>query len=299
LHPDGDQEDQAVLRNADMAMYLAKQSGKNGYRLYVNELNVLSAERAAIEVKLRAALDRGEYAVTFDARLDAAGVAVVAVVARVRWTKPEIAAIAPDKLNAAAEAAGLLVPINRKVLHAACEACATWQRGGALAVPVAVSAATGQINDHAFVAEVGEVLRATGLEPAMLEINVAEHVLFYDSSRAARTLTALKSLGVRLSVEAFGTGKASFADLQRFPLDALNLHHTRVDGVAFELDKQRYVEGVTALGQALGLQVVATGLTSPSDAEYLRANGCTALEGPLAPQSLSARDCEALLRARR
>jgi diguanylate cyclase (GGDEF)-like protein/PAS domain S-box-containing protein len=299
LHPDGDQEDQAVLRNADMAMYLAKQSGKNAYRLYVNELNVLSAERAAIEVKLRAALDRGEFAVTFDARLDAAGVDVVAVAARVRWTNPELAAIAPEKLTAAAEAAGLLVPINRKVLHAACEACGAWQRAGAKAVPVAVSAATGQINDHAFVAEVGEVLRTTGLEPAMLELDVAEHVLFYDSSRAARTMTALKSLGVRLGVEAFGTGKASFADLQRFPLDALNLHHTRVDGVAFELDKQRYVEGVTALGQALGLQVVATGVGTPSDAEYLRANGCTALEGPIAPQSLSDGECEALLRAGR
>jgi len=299
LHPDGDQEDQAVLRNADMAMYLAKQSGKNGYRLYVNELNVLSAERAAIEVKLRAALDRGEYAVTFDARLDSAGIDVVALAARVRWTNSEIAAIAPDKLNAAAEAAGLLVSINKRVLHAACEACAAWQRAGAKAVPVAVSVATGQINDHAFVAEVGELLRTTSLEPAMLELDVAEHVLFYDSSRAARTMTALKSLGVRLAIEAFGTGKASFADLQRFPLDALNLHHTRVDGVAFELDKQRYIEGVTALGQALGLEVVATGVASPSDAEYLRANGCTALEGPIAPQSLAADECEALLRARR
>jgi EAL domain-containing protein (putative c-di-GMP-specific phosphodiesterase class I) len=212
------------------------------------------------------------------------------------WTNAEIAAIAPDKLSAAAEAAGLLVPINTKVLQAACEACAAWQRAGVRAVPVVVSVATGQINDHAFVAEVGHTLRKAGLEPGMLELQVAEHVLFYDSSRAAPTMAALKSLGVRLAIESFGTGKASFADLQRFPLDALNLHYTRVDGVAFELDKQRYIEGVTALGQALRLKIIATGVTRESDAEFLRANGCAALQGPIAPQSLAAGDCEALLR---
>ena len=111
-----------MLRNADMAMYLAKQSGKNGYRLYVNELNVLSAERAAIETQLRAALERGEYVEMFDARLDAATNAVAAFEARVRWTNAELAAVAPDKVAAAAEAAGLLVPVNQKALRAACEA---------------------------------------------------------------------------------------------------------------------------------------------------------------------------------
>jgi EAL domain-containing protein (putative c-di-GMP-specific phosphodiesterase class I) len=109
-------------------------------------------------------------------------------------------------------------------------------------------------------------------------------------------MAALKSLGVRLAIEAFGTGKASFADLQRFPLDALNVHQSRVDGVAFELDKQRYIEGVTALGQALKLEIVATGVASPSDAEFLRANGCAALQGPIAPQATAAADCEAMLR---
>jgi diguanylate cyclase (GGDEF)-like protein/PAS domain S-box-containing protein len=128
LHPDGEQQDQAVLRNADMAMYLAKQSGKNGYRLYVNELNALSAERAAIEALLRGALEREEYVMRFDARVDAETRAVVALEANVRWTNAELAAVAPHKLTAAAEAGGLLVPINQRVLRAACEACASWRR---------------------------------------------------------------------------------------------------------------------------------------------------------------------------
>jgi diguanylate cyclase (GGDEF)-like protein/PAS domain S-box-containing protein len=299
LHPDGEQQDQAVLRNADMAMYLAKQSGKNGYRLYVDELNLLSAERAAIEAQLRRALERDEYVVRFDARLDAKTNAVVALEARVRWTDAELAAVAPYKLMGAAEAAGLLVPINRRVLRAACEACAAWQRAGVAPVPVAVSLAAGQLADQEFVGHVRAVLEESGIEAGLLELGATEDVLLYDSSRSARTLAALKSLGVTLAVEAFGTGKASFADLQRFPIDALKLHPDRSDNAAFDVDKQRYVEGVSALGLALRFKVVGMGVANVADADFLRANGCVELQGPIGPQDLSAAECEAILRERR
>jgi len=297
LHPDGDQEDQAVLRNADMAMYLAKQSGKNGYRLYVNELNVLAAERAAVEEQLHAAIEREEYAVLYDARIDAATSDVVAFDAHVRWTSPELEAVPAHKLARAAEAAGLLVPLNRKVLRAACEACAAWQRAGMPAVRVAVGVAAGQVTDHAFFTEVREALLTTGLDARLLELDMTEDVLLYDAARAARTLTLLKSLGVKVAVEAFGTGKASFADLQRFPLDALRLHESRVANIALDLEKQRHAEGVIALGRALGLEIVATGVAA-ADAEFLRANGCTALAGPVAPRFLTAADCAAVVRER-
>jgi diguanylate cyclase (GGDEF)-like protein/PAS domain S-box-containing protein len=299
LHPDGEQQDQAVLRNADMAMYLAKQSGKNGYRVYVDELNLISAERAAIEAQLRRALERDAYEVRFDARLDAKTNAVVALEANVRWHDAELSAVAPHKLIGAAEAAGLLVPINRRTLHAACEAAAGWKRAGVAPVPVALGLAAGQIADQALVADVRGLLEACGLDAGLLELHATEDVLLYDSARSARALAALKSAGVMLAVDAFGTGKASFADLQRFPLDALKLAQRRVDGIAFDLDKQRYVEGVVALGQALKLTIVATGVTSAADADVLRAIGCAALQGPATGNGLSAPECEALLRDRR
>jgi EAL domain-containing protein (putative c-di-GMP-specific phosphodiesterase class I) len=182
------------------------------------------------------------------------------------------------------------------VLQVAVEACAAWQRAGLGPVPVAVSVATGQITDHAFVGEVREVLRRAALDPGLLELSLTEEVLLYDSTRSARTLAALKSVGVAIAIDAFGTGKASFADLQRFPIDTLKLQRARVDGVAFDLDKQRYVEGVIALARALGLRVVASGVATDRDAEFLRSNGCTALQGPIAAESLSAAECEALLR---
>jgi EAL domain-containing protein (putative c-di-GMP-specific phosphodiesterase class I) len=135
--------------------------------------------------------------------------------------------------------------------------------------------------------------------PGSLEILVTEEALLYDANRAARTLMALKSLGVAIAIDAFGTGKASFADLQRFAIDALKLHESRVDGIAFDLDKQRYAEGVIALGRALGLDVIASGVANAADVDFLRAHGCAALQGAVAPRSLSAADCEALLRERR
>jgi EAL domain-containing protein (putative c-di-GMP-specific phosphodiesterase class I) len=128
---------------------------------------------------------------------------------------------------------------------------------------------------------------------------MTEDVLLYDPVRAARTLAALKALGVKLAVESFGTGKASFADLQRFSLDILKLHSSRVAGIELDIDKQRYAEGVAALARALGLGVVATGVTSHGDAEFLRAGRCDSLQSTLGPHALSAADCEAILRAPR
>jgi EAL domain-containing protein (putative c-di-GMP-specific phosphodiesterase class I) len=143
------------------------------------------------------------------------------------------------------------------------------------------------------------VLAASGLEPGMLEVSASEAVLLHDSARSARALTALQSLGVRIAVDEFGTGKASFADLRRFPIAALKLHASRLDGIAFDIDKQRYAEGVIALSHALRLEVVATNVANAADAEYLRDNGCGALQGAVAPRAMSAVECEALLRGRR
>lgn len=161
-----------------------------------------------------------------------------------------------------------------------------------------MSISAGQIADQGLIGDVREALEQSGLEARLLELGATEDALLYDTARAAHALAGLKSVGVALAVEAFGAGDASFADLQRFPLDALKLHAGRVENVAYDLDKQRYVEGVIALGRALGLAVVATGVTGAADAELLRSSGCAAWQGPIAPHGLSAEECAAVLRER-
>jgi EAL domain-containing protein (putative c-di-GMP-specific phosphodiesterase class I) len=159
--------------------------------------------------------------------------------------------------------------------------------------------AAAQLSDPAFVTVFSNELAAAGIEPAHVELDVPEQALLGSSERGARTLTALDALGVTIVVDAFGTGKASFATLRRYPLRAIKLHGSRVEGVADDVGRRRDVEGVVALGKALGLAVVATGVATAADAVCLGAAGCTALQGPFAPHALAAQACEALLRARR
>jgi diguanylate cyclase (GGDEF)-like protein/PAS domain S-box-containing protein len=298
LHPDGDQEDQAVLRNADMAMYLAKQSGKNGYRFYIDELGVVAAERAAIETRLRSAWERGEYTLRYDATVDTASGSVVGLVARVRWTSAELASAAADKVASVAQEAGLVMRVNQWALHTACAATAAWQRAGLAPVGVAVAVSEAQLRDPRFAASVRDTLEQVGLEPRWLELDIGEEVLCGHAERVTCALEALTSLGVQVAIDAYGSGRSSLADLKRYPIGAIKLHTTRVEGVAADPDKQRYFEGLVALAAALDFTVVATGVANEADAAYLRRSGCAAWQGPFGPSELAAADCEKLLAAR-
>jgi diguanylate cyclase (GGDEF)-like protein len=298
LHPDGEQEDRAVLRNADMAMYLAKQSGKNGYRFYADALGTVAAERAAIETRLRSAWERGEYTLRYDAILDAASRSVVAFGARVHWTGPELAGAAPDTVTSVAEETGLIMRINQWALHTACAVSAAWQRAGLTAVRVAVAVGKAQLRDPKFLGSVTDTLEQVGLEARWLELEIGEESLRGDTERVALTLEALTSLGAKIALDAYGTGRSSLAALKRYPIDVLKLHGPRLAGVAADADKRRYVDGFVALAAALDLTVVATGVANEADADYLRRCGCAAWQGPLGPSGLSAGDCEKLLAAR-
>ena len=234
---------------------------------------MLSAERAALEIQLRGALER-ERVRRGLRRAARRRRRTPSSPSRRTFAGPnaELAAVAPEKVAGAAEAAGLLVPINQVRCVRPARPARVGSAPARRSCRWPCSVATGRSPIHAFVGAVRETLAGAGLEPAMLELDVTEDMLLYDSARAAGTLTALKSLGVVVAVDAFGTGKASFADLQRFPIAALKLHPSRIDGIAFDLDKQRYAEGVIALGQALGLKVVATGVATAADADFLRAH---------------------------
>jgi diguanylate cyclase (GGDEF)-like protein/PAS domain S-box-containing protein len=298
LHPDGAQEDQAVLRNADMAMYLAKQSGKNAYRFYVDELGAVAAERVAIEARLRTAWERGEYVLQYDATLDSASGAIVGFSARVQWTSAELAGVAADKVASVAEEAGLIMRVNQWALHTACAASAGWRHAASEPVSVAVAVGKAQLCDPAFVASVRDTLEQVGLEPHRLELDIAEEALHGDTERVAYALAALTSLGTRIGIDAYGAGHTSLADLKRYPIGALKLHSARVAGIAADADKRRYLEGLVALASVLGLTVVATGVASEADAACVRGCGCAAWQGPFGPSALTAGDCDKLLAGR-
>jgi diguanylate cyclase (GGDEF)-like protein/PAS domain S-box-containing protein len=295
LHPDGAQEDHAVLTNADIAMYLAKQSGKNTYRVYVNELGALAAERRAIETHLKGALARRELSLRYDAVTNPATHAVVAVEAGIVWTSPELGVVVAEKWLPVAEEAGFIMPINRWALRVACDDAATWQRAGLPPVPVAVSVSRGHVNDDAFADDVREAIEQSGLSPARLEIDVTESVTLGSPERAGAALASVKALGVGIGFAGFGVGRVAFADLKRFPVAVIKVGAERLRGIATDAEKQSYAEGLVALGKALGLTIVATGIVSAVDAELLGMLGCAAVQGPFCGAPVTASACAALL----
>ncbi len=295
LHPDGAQEDHAVLKNADVAMYLAKQAGKNTCRVYMNELGELAAERRALETHLKGALARTELALRYERVLNPATHGVVAVEAGIVWTSPELGIVPAEKWLAVAESSGLIVPINRWALRTACEEAAAWERTGLPTTRVAVRVCHAQVQDDGFVGDVRDALERSGLAPNRLELDVTESVVLGNPERATAALAGIKALGVVIGFTGFGMGRAALADLKRFPISVLKVSGERLRGVAMDIEKQAYAEGIVALGKALGFTIVASGIVSAMDADWLSVLGCAAVQGPFCGAAIEAGACAALL----
>jgi EAL domain-containing protein (putative c-di-GMP-specific phosphodiesterase class I) len=206
--------------------------------------------------------------------------------------------VAPDKWLPVAENGGFIVPINRWALRTACEDAAAWTTEELAATRVAVCVSRGLLQDEAFVDHVRDALERSGLAPERLELDVSEGMILGDPERTAAALTAVRALGVKIGFNGFGVGRAAFADLKRFPVSVLKIGSERLRGVAVDTEKQAYAEGIMALGKALGFTIVATGIVSAVDAEWLSVLGCAAVQGPLCGAPVSASALAALLQER-
>jgi diguanylate cyclase (GGDEF)-like protein/PAS domain S-box-containing protein len=292
LHPDGDQDDLAVLKNADMAMYLAKQSGKNGYRLYVNEIREQTAERAALEAQLRRALEGRELSLRYSPRVVAGQTTLGGVRAEVHWDAAELRNVEPGKLRSVAVEVGLARQINDWARRQALDDSRARRRADARAITIALDVGFAELMDGDFYDGLREQLRDAELPPELCELTLSEDVLLRNPERAARALGALKSLGVPVALEGFGEGRLSFADVKRFGIDRLRLAAGRTDGIAASAEKQEFWQGARMLGQALGVTLIATGVSAAADAAFIAAQGGTWLEGPAAGAPMSAREWE-------
>jgi diguanylate cyclase (GGDEF)-like protein/PAS domain S-box-containing protein len=292
LHPDGDQDDQAVLKNADMAMYLAKQSGKNGYRLYVNEIREQAAERAVLEAHLQRAIEASELSLRYAPRVLAGQTALGAVRVEMHWHAEELRNVEPDTLRSVAAEVGLARRINDWVRRQALADSRARRRAGARAITIALDVGFAELMDGDFYDGLRDQLRESGLAPELCELTVSEDVLLRNPERAAHAVRALKSLGTPVALEGFGEGRLSFADVKRFGIDRLRLAASRTDGIAQSADKQEFWQGARMLGQALGVTLIATGVSTAADVAFLAAHGGTWLEGPAAGKRLSADECE-------
>ena len=288
-------ETQNLIEQADIAMYSAKKQGRNNIKFYTKAMNQATLERLRIETALRNALERGQFVLHYQPQLDLATGRIVGVEALLRWRHPELGMVAPSRFIALAEDTGLIVPIGAWVMRTACAQMQAWHAAGLGPLRLAVNLSARQFNEPNLVASIAAVLAETGLAPASLELELTESLFMHDVALAVSQLHDMKALGVQLSIDDFGTGYSSFAYLRTFPIDVLKIDRSFVGDVASDADDAAIVVSIIALAHNLKLRVVAEGVETAEQLDYLRRHGCDEAQGYYFSHPLPAQDIEAML----
>jgi diguanylate cyclase (GGDEF)-like protein/PAS domain S-box-containing protein len=297
---EGDSVD-VLLRNADLAMYVAKQRGKSRTAWFEPSMFDAARERLAIEGDMRLALERDQFRLVFQPVVDLATGDIQSVEALVRWHHPTRGVIPPPVFIPVAEVTGLIVPLGRWVLRQACAQLAEWRRllgddGAPLAVGVNLSGR--QLQDPRLIDDVAAALADSGVPPECVVLEITESVIMRDTESSLAILHALRALGVRLAIDDFGTGYSSLSYLQRFPIDVLKIDKAFIDGVATHGNDAALARMIVTLGDALGLSTIAEGVESAEQQAALVALGCTRAQGYHFFRPADAPAVTALLRGR-
>ncbi|TCO81205.1 PAS domain S-box-containing protein/diguanylate cyclase (GGDEF)-like protein [Plasticicumulans lactativorans] len=280
LFPDDGTDVETLLRNADMAMHLAKESGRDGYRFFTRDLDRRASERLALENGLRRALERGEFVLHYQPQVSLVDGGLTGFEALLRWQHPDWGLVAPGRFVPVAEETGLIVPIGDWVIREACRQNREWQDTGFPRVPVAVNMSAAQFRQADLVERVDAAIAASGLAPIWLEIELTESILMGESEATVTTIDRLKALGVRLAIDDFGTGYSNLGYLKRFAVDTLKIDRSFVRDLAGNTPQdEAIVAAIIGLAHSLGLGVTAEGVEQPQQAERLVALGCTHAQG--------------------
>jgi diguanylate cyclase (GGDEF)-like protein len=293
--PDDGEVLETLLRNASTAMSHAKQEGANTFRFYSPSLNAESAERLALESRLRRAVERGELRLHYQPKVDIRTGRVVGAEALLRWQHPELGLVPPDRFIPIAEESGLMAPLGEWALHAACRQAKAWEAAGLPLVRMSVNVSSVQFRSNALLGLVRGALEASGLEPQRLVLELTESVLMENPESAAQTLNQIVRMGPGVSIDDFGTGYSSLGYLKRFPIDELKIDRSFVKGVPHDGDDAAIVSAIIGMAHALGLSVVAEGVETEEQLEFLEERGCEGFQGFLFSRPVPAEEWEASL----
>jgi diguanylate cyclase (GGDEF)-like protein/PAS domain S-box-containing protein len=278
-YPDDGTEAETLLKNADFAMYHAKDSGRNNYQFFKPDMNLLALERQSLEADLRVALENREFELHYQPKVSLETGAITAVEALIRWHHPQRGLVPPAEFIPIAETCGVIVPIGRWILREACRQTRAWRDAGLPPMRIAINISARELRESDFVATVRAVLAETGLEPSYLELELTESFLLQDAAATAAVLQALKDLGVTLALDDFGTGYSSLSHLQRFPIDTLKIDQSFVRDLTTHADAAGIVSAVIGMGNSLHMRVVAEGVETREQLVFLREHGCPEAQG--------------------
>jgi diguanylate cyclase (GGDEF)-like protein len=279
LYPRDGRDEQTLMKNADIAMYQAKDEGRNNFRLFSDEMGSASLERLSLESGLRRALKREEFDLHYQPRRDLESGRITGMEALLRWVHPEFGTVEPMKFLPLAEETGLIVPIGRWVLETACRQNVAWQEEGFPRLNIAVNLSDRQFFDSDLVADVTAALEKTGMDPELLELEICESVLARDAHRTVPVLEDLKELGVGITIDNFGTGYSSLAVLRQFPLDTVKIDRLFLRDDGDEDVDHQVADAILAMSRSLTSSVVAHGVETEEQADFLREHACQQVQG--------------------
>jgi diguanylate cyclase (GGDEF)-like protein/PAS domain S-box-containing protein len=275
---DGDDPD-TLIKHADIAMYRAKEAGRNNFQFFTAGLNEKALERLQLETDLRSALSRDELLLHYQPQVSLQTGQIVGMEALIRWAHPTMGMIAPSRFIGLAEETGLIVPIGEWVIREACRQNKAWQDAGLPALRVAVNLSARQFAEENLVSFIATTLVETGLDPHCLEIELTESMVIADVKRTIDILKQLKTLGLQISIDDFGTGYSSLAALKRFPIDVLKIDQSFVQDLTVDPDSAAIVTAIISLGHSLNLQIIAEGVETAGQLAYLQERGCDLIQG--------------------
>jgi len=291
---DGEDAD-ALLAAADAAMYRAKQSGRNGYQFFTADINQRTRARAQLGAELRHALERDEFEVYYQPKFDLRSGVACAAEALLRWRHPERGLVMPGEFIPVLEETGLIVPVGEKVLRRACADLRAWEAAGLRAIPVAVNLSARQFRQQDLHERILALVRESGVEPDMVELEITESQLMLDPEHAERVLRALADAGIRVAIDDFGTGYSSLSYLTRFPVAALKVDRSFVADVLADPADAAIVRAIIDMAHTLGFLVVAEGVESEAQAAFLRSLGCEHAQGYFFARPMREADFRALI----
>jgi diguanylate cyclase (GGDEF)-like protein len=295
IYPQDGRTGEELLMNADSAMYRAKNVGRNNFKFYSETMRTKSLHRLDLENLIRTAIDEEQFEVYFQPKVDADSLRLVGAEALLRWHHPTRGAIAPDDFVPIAEETGLIITIGRYVLREACKQVKVWSTSPVGAVPVSVNISSHQFRDGGLIKDVHEAVVDAGIDTRFLELEITESVLLQDIGKTLVELKVLKEAGVSLSIDDFGTGYSSLSYLKRFPIDTIKIDRSFVKDLHRDADDAAICAAILAMSHQLGLNVVAEGVETREQLEFLRRHKCEHIQGHICSPALSAGDFMALL----
>lgn len=295
VYPDDGEDQNVLLRNADTAMYRAKANGRNNYQFYTQALTDEASERFLIETCLRQALTKNELSVYYQPQYALSNKKIVGLEALLRWHSPVLGSISPAKFIPIAEETGLIVSIGEWVIKTACRQLEIWKDKGCIPVKMAVNLSSRQFSRPGLEKVIENILLETNLEPEDLDLELTESIIMHDTETVVNTLTKLHNMGLGLCIDDFGTGYSSLSYIQKFPLDTLKIDRSFVCDITHNSADAEMIDSIIALGHSMHLKVLAEGVETEEQLEYLHKRGCDEVQGFYFSQAVPAGDIEIML----